>query len=166
VNLIGVDIDSRYRVARISRNGAVQPITQFANDAAGHRKLIAWAARRGTPARVAFEATGVYSQAFALALHRTAGIEVMVVNPKAIHQFAQASLQRGKTDAMDADAILEYLTRMAFKAWVPPSDEVLEIQALSRRLAITRPSAPRRSAACSRFFSRVRSVVSSPHAVT
>lgn len=117
MNLIGVDVDSRFLVARISRHGVKQPIAQFANDAAGHRKLIAWATRRGASVRVAFEAAGVYSQAFALALHRTSGIEVMVVNPKAIHQFAQAPLQRGKTDAMDADTILEYLLRMAFKAW-------------------------------------------------
>ena len=134
MNLIGVDIDSRLLVARISRAGMAQPLAQFSNNAAGHRQFSAWATRRGAPARVAFEATGVYSQAFALALHRTAGIEVMVVNPKAIHQFGLATLQRGKTDAMDADTILEYLLRMEFKAWAPPSDEVLEIQALSRRL--------------------------------
>lgn len=134
MNLIGVDIDSKWLVAKISRRGAVQPTTQFPNTPAGYRKLIAWATRRGQPARVCCESTGVYSQPFALQLHRTTDIEVMVVNPKAIHQFAQATLARGKTDAMDAAIILEYLTRMPFKAWRPPSDEVLEIQALSRRL--------------------------------
>lgn len=134
MNLIGVDVDSVWLVCRISRRGVVQPIVKFANAARGHRRFIAWATRRGEPARVCLEATGVYSQAFALTLHRAAGIEVMVANPRAIHQFAQATLARGKTDAMDADVLLEYLVRMAFKAWRPPSNEVLEIQALSRRL--------------------------------
>jgi transposase len=134
VNFVGVDIDSKWLVAKISRRGTVQPITQFANNPVGYRKFIAWATRRGQPARVCCESTGVYSQAFALELHRAPNLEVMIVNPKAIHQFAQATLARGKTDAMDAEVILEYLTRMSFKAWCPPSDEVLEIQALSRRL--------------------------------
>lgn len=134
MNLIGVDVDSVWLVCRISRRGVVQPIVKFANTAVGHRQFIAWATRRGQPARVCLEATGVYSQAFALELHRAPDLEVMVANPKAIHQFGQATLARGKTDAMDADVMLEYLVRMPFKAWQPPSDEVLEIQALSRRL--------------------------------
>ena len=134
MNLVGVDIDSKWLVSKLSRRGAAQPITRFPNTARGYRRFIAWATRRGQPARVCLEATGVYSQAFALQLHGAANIEVMVVNPKAIHQFAQATLARGKTDAMDAEVILEYLTRMPFKVWRPPSDEVLEIQALSRRL--------------------------------
>jgi transposase len=134
VNLVGIDVDSKSLVAKIARRGIVQPTTQFANTPAGHRKLIAWATRGAQPARVCCESTGVYSMALALQLHRTPNVEVMVVNPKAIHQFAQATLARGKTDAMDAAVILEYLTRMSFKAWRPPSDEVLEIQALSRRL--------------------------------
>jgi len=134
VNLIGVDVDSVWLVCRISRRGVVQPIVKFANTAVGHRKFIVWATRRGQSARVCLEATGVYSQAFALELSRAPDLEVMVANPKAIHQFGQATLARGKTDAMDADVMLEYLVRMPFKAWQPPSDEVLEIQALSRRL--------------------------------
>lgn len=134
MNLIGVDVDSVWLVCRISRRGVVQPIAKFPNTAVGHRQFIAWATRRGQPARVCLEATGVYSQAFALELHRAPDLEVMVANPKAIHQFGQATLARGKTDAMDADVMLEYLVRMSFKAWQPPSDEVLEIQALSRRL--------------------------------
>jgi transposase len=134
VNLIGVDIDSKYLVAKISRGGVPEAVTQFDNSAGGHRKFIAWATRDGESARVCCEATGVYSQAFALALQRAPRIEVMVVNPKAIHQFAQAILSRGKTDTMDAQVILEYLQRMPFKVWQPPSEQVLEIQALSRRL--------------------------------
>ena len=54
------------------------------------------------------EATGVYSLHFALALHQTPNIEVSVMNPKAIKNFIIAQMQRGKTDALDATAILEY----------------------------------------------------------
>jgi transposase len=134
VNEIGVDIDSKYLVAKTCRAGALQALAQFDNTDSGHRKFIRWAARAGESARVCCESTGVYGQQFALALHRAPRIEVMVVNPKAIRKFAEALLTRGKTDVIDAEVILEYLQRMPFKAWQPPSEEVLEIQALSRRL--------------------------------
>jgi transposase len=80
------------------------------------------------------EATGVYSIPFALALHSADHIEVSVVNPKAIKKFADASLQRGKTDALDAACIADYLERMPFKPWQPPAEEILELQHISRRI--------------------------------
>ena len=134
MNLIGIDVDSKWLVAKISRDGQAQPVARFSNCAAGHRRLIAWATRRGQCARVCLEATGVYGEPLAFALHRAPNIEPMVVNPRAIQQFACATLSRGKTDAMDAEVIHEYLVRMPFKPWQPPSEHVLEIQALSRRI--------------------------------
>ena len=134
MNMIGVDVDSKYLVCQIRRSGKVFPDAQFANDPAGHRKFIKWATKHGKPARVCMEATGVYSLPFALALDTVTLIEVMVVNLKAIKHFATASLQRGKTDRMDAAVILEYLERMPFRCWQPPSDEILEIQHISRRI--------------------------------
>jgi transposase len=78
------------------------------------QKFIQWATQRQQAARVCLEATGVYSMPFALALHQAEVIDVMVANPRAIKQFAGASLQRGKTDALDATVTLEYLPRMPF----------------------------------------------------
>lgn len=134
MNTIGIDVDSIHLVCRIRRGGKDFPETTFSNDAAGHRKLIGWATRRGQPARVCMEATGVYSLPLAFALHAAEGIEVMVVNPKAIKHFATAILQRGKTDSLDAGSILEYLERMPFRPWHPPAAELLEIQAICRRI--------------------------------
>jgi transposase len=134
VNTIGVDVDSKNLVCQIRRNGKDGAMATFTNDAAGHRKFIKWATKRGQSARVCMEATGVYSLPFALALHTAPGIDVMVVNPKAIKHFATASLQRGKTDTLDAAAILAYLERMPFRPWTPPSDEILELQHISRRI--------------------------------
>lgn len=107
MSAIGVDVDSKYLVCQIHRNGKDFPTTQFANDPAGHRKFNKWATKHGKPARVCMEATGVYSLPFALTLHTVPHIDVMVVNPKAIKHFATANLQRGKTDRMDAAVILE-----------------------------------------------------------
>jgi len=134
VNTIGVDVDSKYLVCCIRRNGKDFPEATFANDPAGHRKFIRWATKYSKPARVCMEATGVYSLPFALALHYVPLIEVMVVNPKTVKHFATASLQRGKTDSLDAAVILEFLERMPFRLWHPPYEEVLEIQHISRRV--------------------------------
>lgn len=134
MNTIGVDVDSINLVCQIRRNGKDFPLATFSNDPAGHRQFIKWATKRRQPARVCMEATGVYSLPFALMLHTVELIEVMVVNPKAIKHFATANLQRGKTDALDAAVILEYLERMPFREWQPPSDEILEIQHITRRI--------------------------------
>jgi len=134
VNTIGIDVDSQYLVCRIRRNGKDFPEATFPNTAVGHRKFINWATKYGKSARVCMEATGVYSLPFALALDNVSLIEVMVVNPKAIKHFATANLQRGKTDSLDAAVILEFLERMPFRLWQPPSEEILEIQHISRRI--------------------------------
>lgn len=134
MNLIGIDVDSVNLVCRIRRDGKDYPEKTFSNDAAGHGKLIRWASRGGSQARVCMEATGVYSMPLALALHAAEGIEVMVVNPKVIKHFTTVTLQRGKTDSLDAGSILEFVQRMPFRAWQPPCEEVLELQHISRRI--------------------------------
>lgn len=135
MNTIGIDVDSKHLVCHIRRSGKDYPEAIFSNDAAGHRKLIAWATKGRKPARIGMEATGVYSVPLAIELHADTRIEVMVVNPKAIKHFATAILQRGKTDRLDAGTILQFVERMPFQPWQPPAQEVLEIQHISRRIA-------------------------------
>ena len=134
VNQIGVDVDSEELVCVMQVAEERMPLATFANTAAGHKKFIRWATKGGRPARVCLEATGVYSLEFALALHHAKNVEVMVVNPRAIKDFSRACMQRAKTDAVDAGGILEYLKRMPFTAWQPPAPEILELQAINRRI--------------------------------
>jgi transposase len=134
VNQVGVDVDSEKLVSAIQRAGQRLPLATFANTAAGHRKFIHWATKGSCPARVCLEATGIYSLEFALALHHAKNVEVMVVNPRAIKDFTRACMQRAKTDAVDAGGILDFLERMPFTAWQPPAPEVLELQAINRRI--------------------------------
>lgn len=83
--------------------------------------------------QVVMEATGIYY--LDLALHVVeAGVEVMVLNPKAAHHFAKALGQRSKTDALDARMLLAYLQRMDFVPWQPPARAVLELRQLGRHL--------------------------------
>src|SRR5438034_4327699 len=134
VSQVGVDVDSEKLVCMMQRVGQRMPLTTFANTGAGHKKFIRWATKRARPARVCLEATGIYSLQFALALHDAKNVKVMVVNPRAIKDFARACMQRAKTDAVDAGGILEYLQRMPFMAWQPPAPEILELQAINRRI--------------------------------
>src|ERR1700674_3974108 len=100
----------------------------------GHQKFIQWATKGGRSARVWLEATGIYSLEFALALDRAKNVEVMVANPRAIKNFARACMQRAKTDVVDAGVILDFLERMPFTPWQAPAAEILELQAINRRI--------------------------------
>lgn len=131
----GIDVSKRFLDVAVRKRGGELATAQFANDAAGHRKLVAWLTQRGQSARVVLEPTGAYSLEVALALHHAARIAVMVANPRAIKQFAGALRQRSKTDVLAAVALQEYATRMPFVAWEPPPAAVLELRAVGRRIA-------------------------------
>lgn len=111
---------------------------QVENVAQGHQQIVRSLTRGGQTARVCMEATGNYGLDLALALDRAEGVEVMVINPRSAHHFAQAMMKRSKTDAVDAQVLQEYARRMDFIPWTPPTREQLELRALARRsLALT-----------------------------
>jgi len=135
IALAGIDVGSRELVISMeSPAGRITPL-RFPNTPAGHKHLCARLTRGGRPARACMEATGVYGFELALALHQAKGVQVMVANPAAVRDFSRAFLKRSKTDAVDAATILEFLRRMPFLPWHPPDPEVLDLQALARRIA-------------------------------
>jgi transposase len=126
---VGVDVSAKTLTA-VRRRGGEEEEKEFANDAIGHGNLLRWV---GKTARVCVEATGVYHLQLALTL-RAAGVEVMVLNPRVAKDFARALANRSKTDRVDAWTLVEYVERMMFVAWVAPSETVLELRDLGRRL--------------------------------
>jgi len=108
---------------------------RFANSSSGYRQFIKWALRGDNAARVCLEATGIYHLQLALALDHHPAIEVMVLNPCAARRFAQAHMVRAKTDAIDADGLLQYLQCMPFRLWAAPSEAVLQLQSRAHRMA-------------------------------
>ena len=115
-NLVGIDV-SAATLEAVRRDRRDQLLyASFNNDASGHKKLISWATRRGSMARICVEATGVYSFQLAMALYQHPKTQVMVVNPRAIKSFGQALMQRAKTDLVDAAIILVFIERMALRA--------------------------------------------------
>jgi transposase len=71
--------------------------------AEGRRKLIAWL-RRHQVGKAVMEASGGYERDWAKAL-RAAGIEVRIVDPKRVRNFARSAGRLAKNDTIDAEMI-------------------------------------------------------------
>jgi transposase len=131
---VGIDVSKATLDACLLFPGGRAKAAAFANDAAGHAALRAWADRHaaGAPLHFVLEATGPYSDPPALAL-ADAGRHVSVVSPTRVKY---AGLMRGranKTDKADARLIAEYAARERPPAWRPPSAAVRALQGLVRR---------------------------------
>lgn len=124
----GLEIGSRELVVCMSGTWS-----RFSNDAEGHRKLVRYLTKRGN-VRVCLEATGNYHLDVALALHRHPRVQVQVLNPWVARRFAEARLQRAKTDRVDAAALAEYAARMPHEEWKAPSAAVLALRTITRRM--------------------------------
>ena len=109
----------------------------FANSAAGHEALLAWALKQtgglAGELRCVMEATGIYHEGLAYALH-AAGVEVVVANPAQVRDYAKSLGTRTKTDARDALVIARYGTTTALRVWQPEPAEVRRLKALLGRL--------------------------------
>ena len=126
--VIGIDV-SAATLAVAGEEIGLQAV--YENTATGRNALIK-ALRRGRPrVRAVLEATGIYFLDLACEL-AAAGIEVMVVNPKAAHHFAEAILQRRKEDPVDAAMLREYGRRLDFVPWTPPAAGLFALRAIAR----------------------------------
>lgn len=120
----GIDIASeRHVLARLDATGA--PIGRpmgIPEDRAGYDTLLA--ALGAPPVLIVMEATGHYWKNL-FAVLTAAGHEVALLNPFTTRRFQEASLERTKTDAIDAEG----LARLAFEKRPTPSrlhDEAAE----------------------------------------
>lgn len=131
----GIDVSAAtLDVMRVGADARVA-VEQFANTAAGHRRVRRWLAAGGGPVRVVVEATGVYHRALTRALAATAGVEVMVANPRAVAAFAQALRPRTRTDRTMASVLCAYAQHMVFRPWQPPRAAAQQLQVVARRMA-------------------------------
>lgn len=106
------------------------------NSAEGYQALLDWLSKSKVPLsalHVCMEATGVYSEPVALALHQ-AGLVVSVVNPACIKGFGHSENIRNKNDAIDARLIARYCAAMKPQPWNPPPLEQRQLRAWSLRI--------------------------------
>jgi transposase len=110
-----------------------QTVQTFDNDSQGHRALVAWLSQQGK-IRVLLEATGGYEQA-ALEAMCAAGVWVCRLNPRQVRDFAKATGQLAKTDALDAHVLAHMVTvlGLSLKPYQPTASWRNELAALTKR---------------------------------
>ena len=102
----GVDVGAAELVLVLRNNAVSMKARTFANTPADRQRLLKRLSKF-PGVTVCLEATGVYYLDLALAL-TDAGVRLMVLNPKASHNFAKVLRRHSKTDAVDADTLAQY----------------------------------------------------------
>lgn len=128
----GIDVSARKLDVACLKDTPPAQTGQFEQSPNGHRQLVAWLKKRRVEA-VVLEATGIYYLDVAVAL-QAAGLAVSVINPRSARHFAQALLERSKTDRIDAEMLAEYARRMDLTPWQPPAANRLALRDLARRV--------------------------------
>jgi transposase len=132
---VGIDVSKKKLDVALLVDGKIKAKV-VENCAKGHQTLIDWLGKSKVPLsalHVCMEATGVYSEPAALALHQ-AGLLVSVVNPACIKGFGHSENIRNKNDGIDAGLIARYCRAMKPPAWNPPPLEQRQLRAWSMRV--------------------------------
>ena len=93
-------------VAKNKADACIRALTSrpiFPSSTEGRRQLIAWL-RKHKVTKVVMEASGGYEREWAKAV-RQAGMEVRIVDPKRVRNFALSAGRLAKNDAIDAEMI-------------------------------------------------------------
>jgi transposase len=133
--VVGIDVSKLKLDIALLFNGKVKSKV-LDNTTEGHKSLLEWLGKSKAamaPMHVCMEATGVYYEALALALHE-AGLKVSVVNPSCIKGFGHSENIRNKNDAIDAGLIARYCAAMDPAPWTPPPLEQRQLRAWSLRV--------------------------------
>lgn len=132
---VGIDVSKKKLDIALLVNGKAKAKV-IENSVEGHQALLDWLSKSKVPLsalHVCMEATGVYSEPVALALHQ-AGLVVSVVNPTCIKGFGHSENIRNKNDAIDAGLIARYCAAMKPQPWNPPPLEQRQLRAWSLRI--------------------------------
>ncbi len=133
--IVGIDVSKKKLDVALLVNGKIKSKV-IENTGAGFKQLLDWLGKsKLSPecCHVCMEATGIYYEAAALALH-DAGMKVSVVNPGCVKGYAQSENLRNKTDSVDAALIARYCATMKPAVWAPPSLEQRQLRAWSVRV--------------------------------
>lgn len=147
---VGIDVAKDELVVGVRPSGEVFTV---GNTRAGVRALVTrW--REAPPTLIVLEATGGYEAVAASAL-ATAGLPVVVINPRQARDFAKATGQLAKTDQIDAGVLAQFAEMVRppvrpladeetrhLDALLSRRDQLLEmLRAEKQRLAQTLPRA-------------------------
>ena len=133
--VVGIDVSKKKLDVALLIDGKIKSKV-VENTAAGHKLLLDWLDKSKVARQmlhVCMEATGVYYEPVAYALH-DAGIKVSVINPGCVKGFSQSENLRNKTDGVDAALIARYAVAMTPALWAPAPLEQRQLRAWSLRV--------------------------------
>lgn len=138
MTIIGIDVSKTKLDCLWIRNLQTMKLKSkiLPNTTAGHKALLAWAVQQtgkgASDLHFVMEATGVYHEALAHALH-DAGAQVSVVNPARIRSFAKSLGTQSKNDKKDSVVIARFGMTQCPLLWEPELIEIRQLKALLAR---------------------------------
>jgi transposase len=125
---VGVDVSKDHLDFHARPNGLV---ARYTNDGAGIAELVTRVTAL-TPERVVLEATGGFEAPLAAALAGV-GLPVVIVNPRQVRDFAKATGQLAKTDAIDAAVLAHFAEAIRPEVRPLPDADARALAALVER---------------------------------
>lgn len=132
---LGIDVSKAKLDMELRVNGKAKSKV-LPNTPDGHQALLEWIKKSKVNVdelHICMEATGVYHEAVAMALH-AAGFNVSVVNPACIKGFGHSENIRNKNDEIDAGLIARYCLAMRPERWAPAPLEQRQLRAWTLRV--------------------------------
>lgn len=131
-DVLGIDIAQKSFDATLRLQTGQIFHQNFENTPDGFSALGNWLdSHQVTQLHACMEATNIYWEGLANWLHFQNHI-VSVVNPARIKGFAQATMQRNKTDKLDSAIIAAFCASHQPRAWQPRQAHYLKLRALTR----------------------------------
>lgn len=127
-NCVGIDV-AKEKIDVF--NSSTQKLVTIPNDPMGHRELLRLLKENHCNS-VCLEATGGYERKLVTKL-TSKNVQVSVVNPRMIRDFAKAAGKLAKTDAIDAQVIALFAQRMKPRVTVPLSKTQQKLKDLTAR---------------------------------
>jgi transposase len=138
-NFVGVDIaKDKFDVALQSNNTYTHQL--FTNDLKGFQFFLSWLKQHTIHPWICMEATGHYGEALAEYL-TVQNINVSIINPYQIKQFARSKLARNKNDVIDAKLIEQFAQSNCLRVFQVRSLSQKDIKDLVKILDILKSQA-------------------------
>jgi len=126
---VGIDVSKDH--LDVAWEPPVRPAKRYLNSSEGRNQLVALLIRQ-RPERVVLEATGGYERPVVGDL-LNASLPVVVINPRQARDFAKATGQLAKTDALDAAVLARFAQAVKPEVRLLPDGKALELQELVAR---------------------------------
>ncbi|MBX3074549.1 transposase [Candidatus Obscuribacterales bacterium] len=132
--MIFVGIDVSKETLDCHRQDRKNSKLHVSNSPAGFKRITKWIQPHADDVHFCMEATGKLWEPLAEFLHQL-GYRVSVVNPALIHAFGKSQFRRSKTDAIDAEIIADFCSKMEPPTWTPMDPDTRSLRDICREIA-------------------------------